>query len=84
MNRRGRSWHRERELRDLEERMREVHNFGIDCGRDFVLMNRRGRREHRERDLREERMREFDKFGIDCYTGRSDAERNGFEFTSAY
>ena len=68
MNRRGRSWHRERDLR--EERMREVHKFGIDCGRDFVLMNRRGRREHRERDLREERKREFDKFGIDCYKGR--------------
>jgi hypothetical protein len=50
--------------------MREVHKFGIDCGRDFVLMNRRGRREHRERELTEERMREFDKFGIDCYTGR--------------
>jgi hypothetical protein len=50
--------------------MREVHKFGIDCGRDFVLMNRRGRSWHRERDLREERKREFDKFGIDCYTGR--------------
>ena len=70
MNRRGRRGHRERELRDSEERMREVHKFGIDCGRDFVLMNRRGRREHRERDLTEESKREFDKFGIDCYTGR--------------
>ncbi len=70
MNRRGPRGHRERELRDLEERMREVHKFGIDCGRDFVLMNCRGPRAHRERELREERMREFDKFGIDCYTGR--------------
>ena len=70
MNRRGRRGHRERDLRDFEERMRGVHKFGIDCGRDFVLLNRRGRREHREGVLREERMREFDKFGIDCYTGR--------------
>ena len=57
-------------IKRSEERMREVHKFGIDCGRDCVLMNRRGRREHRERDLREERKREFDKFGINCYTGR--------------